>query len=124
MPRSIQRSARQVAALIAEMMRRSHSVRMRLSDVDLGALSGRQKLDTAFRRRLHLESLKHDYLLYRLEGVEPMLATAVISLAWVYDAPLLARDEVFSDEEWLAIELGIFSAEGSRLVESGRTRGQ
>lgn len=117
MPRSRQRNARQVAALIAEMMKRSQSVHARLTEVALEELAGKRKLDVAFRRRIHRNTLDNGYLLHRLEGGEPTSGTAIISLKWMYDAALLARDKLFSDDEWSLIERGIFDFDGCRMAD-------
>ncbi len=107
----------QVAALIAEMMKRSNRTRGRLSDVALKQISGRRKLETSIRTQIFLDSLDYGYLLHRLDKGN---GTVVVSLSALVAAKPFARGEIFDDAEWAAIKDGSFDFAGlhDSLLES------
>jgi hypothetical protein len=102
----------QVAALIAEMMRRSERTRARLSEVALKKLAGRVKLETSIRKEIYLDALDYGYLLYRLEGKGPTSGTVVLALSSLYAAKPFKRNDVFDDDEWASIRNGTFDFAG------------
>jgi hypothetical protein len=102
----------QVAALIAEMMKRSERTRARLSEIALKNLAGRVKLETSIRKQIYLDALDYGYLLYRLEGKGPTSGTVVLALSALHAAKPFKRNEVFDDDEWDAIRDGTFDFAG------------
>lgn len=109
MTRDVYKEPWQVAALIAEMMKRSERTRARLSEVALKKLAGRLKLETSIRKQIYLDALDYGYLLYRLEGKGPTSGTVVLALSSLYAAKTFKRNEVFDDGEWAAIRNGTFA---------------
>lgn len=108
MARSKYKEPWQVAALIAEMMKRSNRTRARLSEIALKQLAGRLKLETSIRKQIYLDALDYGYLLHRLEGKGPTSGTVVLALSSLYAAKTFKRDEIFDDDEWSAIKDGSF----------------
>lgn len=88
----------QVAALIAEMMRRSKQTRARLSEKTLRLLAGRKRIETSIREQIHDDSLEYGYLLKKLEG-GPTSGTVAISLSSLHATKPLKYKESFDDDE-------------------------
>lgn len=98
----------QVAALIAELMKRSGQSRARLSDVTIKKLAGRVKLENSIREQIRMDSLDYGYLLHKLEGKGPTSGTVVIALSALYAAKPLKVTSLFDDNERKAIVDGTF----------------
>jgi len=98
----------QVAALIAELMKRAGQSRARLSEVTLKKLAGRLKLETSIREQIRLDCLDYGYLLYKLEGKGPTSGTVVIAISAMHAAKPLKVSSFFDDDERTAITNGTF----------------
>jgi len=98
----------QVAALIAEMMKRGERTRGRLSEVTLKALAGRKKLETSIRTQIHSDALDYGYLMYKLDPKGPTSGTVVIALSALHAAKPMKAKEWFDEDELRAIKDGSF----------------
>jgi hypothetical protein len=97
-----------VAALIAELMKRSGQSRARLSDVTLKKLAGRVKLETSIREQIRLDCLDYGYLLHKLDGKGSTSGTAVIAISALHAAKPIKATSFFDDTEKKAISDGTF----------------
>jgi hypothetical protein len=98
----------QVAALIAEMMRRSERTRARLSEITLKGLAGRKKLETSIRSQIHSDALDYGYLMYRLDPRGATSGTVVLALSSLHAAKPLKANALFDEDELRVIKDGSF----------------
>jgi hypothetical protein len=96
----------QVAALIAEMMRRADLSRARISDVTLRKLSGRARLETSIRTAIADDLVDYGYVIHRLEGRGPTTGNAIISLSALHAAKAVKGIDLFDASERAQISRG------------------
>jgi hypothetical protein len=91
---SARRDAWQVAALIAEAIRRSGSLRCQITESTLAELVGSQRLSRAMRRRICHEAQQLGFALYYFDHLMPNARTAVLSLASIQQDPVLEIGDI------------------------------
>jgi hypothetical protein len=111
MARKVRKEAWQVAALIAQMMRKSGQTRARISDKGMRVLAGRSRLETSVREQIRLDALDYGYLIHRLDGRNSVSGNVVIALSALASAKPIRRTDAFTDDEWQDIQNGTFDFE-------------
>ena len=97
--RRVLKESWQVAALIAEMMKRAKQTRARLSDRTLKLLAGRVKLENSVREQIRSDALSYGYLLHKLEAGGPTSGTVVLDLNSLHAAKPLKYKDSFKEDE-------------------------
>lgn len=101
----------QIAALIAELMRRAGATRARLSDKQLLRLSGRKKrLETSIREAVKNDLFDYGYILHKLDasGKFKTSGYAIVAVSALHAAKPLKVLTLLDEDELEEIDEGTF----------------